>query len=234
MVVSWDTASTLGERNDWSVGTVWGRLGPDFYLLKVVRGRWETPELQRRIEDLAVEHRAHATGIENTELGRALNHGLQRSGTLRTILIKPRYDKEARLLAQAPKFEAGQVLLPREALWLGPYMTELLGFPNDKHDDQVDSTSQALLYLTEFVRQPFTANGRVYGPSGRRSPRMEARLREEARREAEREEVAEIETFEPREPRIRKVDAGCELTEREKPREQIARAWRRPSRRDFW
>ena len=222
VVISWDTASTLGEHNDWSVGTVWGRLGPDFYLLDVVRGRWETPELQRRIEELAVTYRAHATVIEDTELGRAINHGLRKAGTLRTILIKPRFDKEARLLAEAPKFEAGRVVLPREAPWLGVYLKELLGFPKEKHDDQVDATSQALLYLTEHRRQPYEAGGAIYGPSGRRSLRTEHRLREEARREADREDAAEIEVFEPQEPRITTVPAEYELPEAMLPRDRAS------------
>ena len=42
---SWDTASTIGETSDWSVGTVWGAKGLDFYLLDVVRGRFEVPDL---------------------------------------------------------------------------------------------------------------------------------------------------------------------------------------------
>lgn len=41
-------------------------------------------------------------------------------------------------------FETGKVFLPREARWLATYLDELLGFPNRVHDDQVDSTSQAL------------------------------------------------------------------------------------------
>ena len=48
-------------------------------------------------------------------------------------------------------FEAGQVLLPREAPWLATYVTELLVFPNGKHDDQVDSTSQALNWLSQKI-----------------------------------------------------------------------------------
>ena len=62
-----------------------------------------------------------------------------------------RLEKVARLLAQAPMFEAGQVLLPREAPWLGTYLAELLAFPNGKHDDQVDSTSQALNWLSKKI-----------------------------------------------------------------------------------
>jgi predicted phage terminase large subunit-like protein len=38
-------------------------------------------------------------------------------------------------------------LFPKEAPWLGDYLKELAAFPGGKHDDQVDSTSQALEYL---------------------------------------------------------------------------------------
>ena len=69
---------------------------------------------------------------------------LRISGRLRPIMYQVKYDKEARLLAQSPKFEAGQVLFPREAAWLGPYVHKLLAFPNGGQDDQVASTSQAL------------------------------------------------------------------------------------------
>jgi phage terminase large subunit-like protein len=43
VVVSWDTASTIEETSDWLVGTVWGMRGIDFYLLDVVRGKYEAP-----------------------------------------------------------------------------------------------------------------------------------------------------------------------------------------------
>lgn len=154
VVVSWDTASTLGEASDWSVGTVWGALGLDYYLLDVVRERLEAPELRREIVSLSRHWRANATLIEDTELGRALHQDLRRSGALSTLLHRSRFDKEARLLAQAARFEAGQVHLPSEAPWLADYISELLAFPNGRHDDQVDSTSQALDHLTARAMPP--------------------------------------------------------------------------------
>ncbi len=147
-IVSWDTASTLGEHNDYSVGTVWGSTGVDYYLLDVFRGRLEAPDLRRRIMALSDHWAADATVIEDTELGRALLHDLRRTEAFRPILSRPGHDKEARLLAQSARFEAGQVHLPRDAAWLATYMDELLAFPNGRHDDQVDSTSQALYWLT--------------------------------------------------------------------------------------
>lgn len=148
VVVSWDTASTLSESSDWSVGAVWGAVGLDYYLLDVVRERLEAPELRRAIVRVHEQHRADATLIEDTELGRAIGQDLRRTGALRPIPVRPRFDKECRLQAQAARFEAGQVYLPREAPWLAAYLNELLAFPAGRHDDQVDATSQALEWLT--------------------------------------------------------------------------------------
>jgi predicted phage terminase large subunit-like protein len=176
-IVSWDTASTLGESSDWSVGTVWGAIGQEFYLLDVVRDRLESPDLRRQILELSRRHRVDATLIEDTELGRALVQDLMRVGDLHPMLTKPRFDKLSRLLAQAARFEAGQVYLPSDAPWLATYLTELLAFPSGRNDDQVDSTSQALRYLTS--RTPTAAERPLRVP---RPPaiRRAARLGEEA------------------------------------------------------
>jgi hypothetical protein len=40
------------------------------------------------------------------------------------------------------------VYFPEEAPWLGELMAELLGFPGVRHDDQVDSISQALAFIS--------------------------------------------------------------------------------------
>jgi predicted phage terminase large subunit-like protein len=158
IVISWDTASTLGEANDYSVGTVWGSAGLDYYLLDVYRARVEVPELRRAIIELNRHWGPNAVVIERTELGRALLHDLRRTEAIRPVLMPAFYDKEARLLAQSARFEAGQVHLPDEAPWLAVYMDELLAFPNGRHDDQVDSTSQALRWLTgqRPIERPFT------------------------------------------------------------------------------
>jgi len=43
--------------------------------------------------------------------------------------------------------EAGKVFLPEFAPWLYDYIEELSAFPNATHDDQVDSTTQALSFM---------------------------------------------------------------------------------------
>lgn len=179
IIVSWDTASTLREESDWSVGTVWGARGGDYYLLDVKRDKLEFPNLARLIVQTHQQWQATVTIIEESELGRALSQELRRCGELRPILKKPRVDKRTRFAAQASRFEAGQVQLPNEAPWLAVLMDEILSFPNGRHDDQVDSVSQALDYLHQntsafhdhLSRPPLNRPSRVKRPTGYARPK---------------------------------------------------------------
>ena len=148
IVASWDTATTIEENADYSVGTVWGLKQGAFYLLEVLRGRFEAPDLRRLIVEVELRWQADISIIEKANIGHALVQDLRRTTTIRPLLITPRFDKTSRLVAQSAKFEAGQVVLPLDAPWLGIYLNELLAFPLGRYDDQVDSTSQALAYLT--------------------------------------------------------------------------------------
>nr|WP_237487455.1 phage terminase large subunit [Parapontixanthobacter aurantiacus] len=144
-LVSWDTASTLGENSDWSVGTVWGLNQAHVYLIDVIRVKEESPELIKLVEETHRQFAADLTIVEDGDLGRAVVQSLRRTSKFcKPKVYKPRYDKIARMQSRAVMFETGQVLLPREADWLAVYQHELLGFPNTRHDDQVDSTSMAL------------------------------------------------------------------------------------------
>lgn len=147
-IASWDTASTLSERADWSVGTVWGLVCGEIHLLHVERIRLEAPELTHTIERIHCRHNIDITLIEDADLGRGIAAHLNRaSAVVRPKLVRPSIDKIARMQARSVMFETGKVFLPREASWLSAYVDELLGFPNRAHDDQVDSTSQALDYF---------------------------------------------------------------------------------------
>ena len=56
-----------------------------------------------------------------------------------------------RMAAQSAKIEVGHVYLPKSAAWLGEFLTELLSFPNGRHNDQVDSVSQFLRWLQDAL-----------------------------------------------------------------------------------
>ena len=67
----------------------------------------------------------------------------------------PGEDKVARLYAVQPIFSNGIVFAPDKD-WAEKVITQAENFPKTKHDDLVDSTSQALRYLRErnLLRRP--------------------------------------------------------------------------------
>ncbi|MCJ2011887.1 phage terminase large subunit [Methylobacterium sp. J-076] len=152
-VASWDPASTLDATSSYSVGQLWGWDGENYYLLDQVRGRWEVPDLRRKILECTRSWRPDESLIEDTELGRSLQQDLRRTSSMTMHLRRPRYDKRARLLAQSARFEAGQVVIAEGEPWTHGYVGELLAFPFGRSDDQVDATSQALDFLTAKTAQ---------------------------------------------------------------------------------
>ena len=64
------------------------------------------------------------------------------------IEIEPEGGKESRAFAITAEVEAGNVYLMDGAAWVESFIHELSIFPNGKRDDQVDSLSQALIYMT--------------------------------------------------------------------------------------
>ena len=144
IVQSWDTASKAEEANDYSVCTTWLVRKDDAWLLDVVRERLEFPALKRRIITEAQRHGTNLILIEEAGSGVQLIQSLKKETGLNVKGIQPKDDKATRLLAVSPMIEAGRIAVPSEAIWLADYQREMTLFPNGKHDDQVDSTTQFL------------------------------------------------------------------------------------------
>jgi len=154
---SWDTANKAGDLNDFSVCTTWGLDKRKYcYLLDVYRQRLDFPELKKAVRRQAARYTPQTILVEDKASGTQLIQDLKAEGMYR---IKPYLplagnDKVMRLYSQTAEFESGNVLLPKHAPWLSEYVTELLAFPGSKHDDQVDSTTQALDYLKRVLAKP--------------------------------------------------------------------------------
>lgn len=108
----------------------------------------EYPDLKRAVRDLRQTFGANVVLIEDSSSGMPLVQELNREGPGAVIPCKAEGDKEMRLRTQTALIEAGRVYLPTSAPWLEDYLHELTMFPNSKHDDQVDSTSQFLDWFT--------------------------------------------------------------------------------------
>ena len=151
---SWDTANKLTDCSDYSVCTTWGVYQRKLYLLHVLRERMDFPTLTKR----AIAHRdgygAQTVLIEDKASGIQLLQELRSQGIGQVTGVEPEGDKQYRMQGQTVLFENKIVLLPSDAPWLSVYVHELLSFPNGKHDDQVDSTSQALSWFNPRSQDP--------------------------------------------------------------------------------
>jgi len=165
-VLSWDTANKATELHDYSVCTVWGELDQRCYLLEVLRQRLEYPDLCRAVREMARRYPTATILIEDKASGTQLLQDLKAEYQYRLhgYVPPPGTDKTMRLNLQTVKFENGCVLLPRSARWLAEYVNELTSFPGSKFYDQVDSTTQALDYMS----QPDEA--KTWAMFGRRFP----------------------------------------------------------------
>ena len=163
VVASWDTASAANDNNDFSVGTIWGVRDDRYYLLSVYRQRLEYPALRRLILSTTERHRVARVLLERADSGRNLYSDLvERDRHSRYRTVNPRGSKEDRLAACSALIEEGRVYLPQSAEWLPAFLSEVIGFPSTRHDDQVDSLSQ---FLNHMRRQP---GGRLrLSPDGR-------------------------------------------------------------------
>ncbi|MCA1528762.1 phage terminase large subunit [Bradyrhizobium yuanmingense] len=146
IIQSWDTAAKNGAQNDWSVCTTWLVVDGTYYLLDLVRGRFEYPALRDTAIELARRFKPHEILIEEASTGIALAQELSDRTDCFVNPIKVEHDKIGRLYVQQAKFAAGRVRFPRNAPFLPDLEMELLTFPQGRHDDQVDSISQALAY----------------------------------------------------------------------------------------
>jgi predicted phage terminase large subunit-like protein len=142
---SWDTATKVSGQANYSVCTTWFLQNKKYYLIDVFRERVDYPALKARAMSLAKFHNSKAILIEDAGVGSGLAKELQQLG-LPAIAVKPVLDKRTRMSIQSGKIASGQVFLPIAASWLDDFETELFSFPGARHDDQVDSVSQALAY----------------------------------------------------------------------------------------
>jgi predicted phage terminase large subunit-like protein len=155
IVQSWDTANKTTELSDYSVCTTWQVKGSLYYLVDLFRARLDYPGLKQAVIAQARQYPVHTLLMEDTALGTALIQEFRyhtQAGVPRPIGVTPKGEKAMRLATQSAVIEAGRVFLPRQASWLDAFRSELMAFPASRHDDQVDSLSQFLTWITDRER----------------------------------------------------------------------------------
>ena len=72
IIQSWDTAAKNGAQNDWSVCTTWQIIDNHYYLLDLIRARFEYPQLKATAVALAQKYKPRTILIEDASTGMAL------------------------------------------------------------------------------------------------------------------------------------------------------------------
>lgn len=175
IIQSWDCTFKNLKSSDFVVGQVWGRLGPDRYLIHQVRDRMSFTQTLAAVRGLSAQYpKAVAKLVEDKANGTAVMDVLRKelSGL---IPVEPMGGKTARAWAVQPFVQAGNVWIPTGApgTWVDEFVEECASFPNGMNDDQVDAMTQALIYLRDSraaaggTIEPEPEDQRTARPQGR-------------------------------------------------------------------
>lgn len=161
-----DTAQKTAERNDYSVFECWGA-GEDgkIYLLDLLRGKWEAPELRRRAVEFWHKHSAikgmgslRKMKIEDKSSGTGLIQEIKRADRIPIDGIERNKDKLTRVMDAVGFIESGYVCLINDSPFISDFITECEGFTADdthKHDDQIDPMCDAIMDMLATKPQGF-------------------------------------------------------------------------------
>lgn len=152
MVQSWDCTFSGGQENDFVAGQVWGRSGGKYFMLPYrTYDRLDFGPTMAAIKACHAKFpQAHAVLIEDKANGPAIISELQKE-IPGVVGVNPEGGKLARAQATAPLWESGSIELPDPQAfgcnWIEDYLHNICTFPKAAHDDDVDATSQALIYM---------------------------------------------------------------------------------------
>ena len=156
VVLSCDLSNQASDRSDYASFQVWGYGDGNFYLLARGKKKCGFNDQVDIIKTFLLRYPIiRLVLVEKKATGTAMVEYLQQKTDVPVKGYEVGYQKkESRASACSVYFEAGRVFLPseRKDSTIENYKNELMGFPNVAHDDEVDATSQCLLYLSEKKR----------------------------------------------------------------------------------
>ena len=154
-IITVDAAFKGKYTSDYVAVQCWGVKSPNYYLVDQLHSRQNVLGTCEMILEMKRRH-PDAVGVyvEDKANGPAVLQILKRE--ISSMVAWPEkgsgmtgMDKISRAESVSAVFEAGNVHVPdpEEVGWVNGYITEMLRFPFDKHDDRVDATTMALLIL---------------------------------------------------------------------------------------
>jgi len=155
-----DLAISEKERADYTVFVVAGMdEAGRLFILDVLRDRMDSFGIIDTIFAIQQRYDPELFTIEAGALEKAIGPFLRQEMHRRQIYphlnpVVPTKDKQARARSLQARMRAGGVYFDKNADWFPQYEEELMRFPRDKHDDQVDATAWIGLTLDKMIEAP--------------------------------------------------------------------------------
>lgn len=155
-----DLAISERDRADWSAFVVGGMDENGLlHIINVIRERMDAREIIETILTLENVYHPEVFAIEEGQItksiGPFLNEEMLKRGVFPNILgLKPSMDKMQRARSIQGRMRARAIRFDKEADWFQAFHDELVRFPRDKHDDQVDAFAYLGLVIDKMMAAP--------------------------------------------------------------------------------
>lgn len=147
VVLSIDPGQSGGVNASRSAIQAWKALGKSFYLIDQSCEQYDFTQMVKEVRRFISNHNPSVMLIEKTASGPALHAVLNKmKPRFERLFVVPSGTKGERLERHRSTILTKRVLLPVDAVWRGPFIDEMVGFPG-QFDDQVDAMTQYLDYM---------------------------------------------------------------------------------------
>lgn len=155
-----DLAISEKERADYSVFVVGGMdENGILHIVDVIRDRMDSLEIIETLFHLYQSYQPDLVGIESGAIQKAIGPFLRQEMLNRNVYIPiheltPSKDKQTRARSMQARMRAKTVKFDKEADWFQDLENEMVRFPRDIHDDQVDAMAWLGLMLDKLIEAP--------------------------------------------------------------------------------
>jgi predicted phage terminase large subunit-like protein len=158
--ISADLAITEKSRSDYTVFAVGGLDSNGFLQIRnIIRARMDSKEIIDTIFALEQVYKPVVFSLEDGAIAKSLGPFLYEEMPKRQlfpnlVLLTPSKDKIQRAQSIRARMRAGAVKFDKNEEWYPPLEQELLRFPRDRHDDQVDAIAYLGHILDKMTEAP--------------------------------------------------------------------------------
>jgi len=151
-----DLAISQRQHSDYSVFAVAGMDDEQrIQCVNIIRDRMDAMQIVETILALQRTYKPELFGIEagtiQKSIGPYLNEAMMKNDVfVNLVLLKPSGDKLTRARSMQARMRAGAVRFDKNSDWYQTFEDELMRFPRDRHDDQVDAWAYIGLLLDQM------------------------------------------------------------------------------------